>query len=160
MCRLNIEKVWSAFKSERGFLEEFSPEAQNVLRRFVERCPELLADHLDQPVSVASIVTTRLMLAREALQGGAIVQMAHALRDADGDTFDEEERLEMLQDLTEEIDELEVQTVEVLKQPPLDNAALAARFELNGDCRQLLEEGGLTIGILLETQPLALFADL
>jgi hypothetical protein len=81
---LALKMMWDALPVDPKFaLMLPSAKAQAVFRKYVEEVPQILADLLDQPVTVENLIKSRLAFVRYGNEHGLINEMVAASRVSD-----------------------------------------------------------------------------
>ena len=149
------EEVWRALLTDREFASQ--PDAmKQILRPFVGALPTVLADLLDQPATVKTILTAKIAYMRYGFDNGLIEASVGAAPEALRGIFEANDIKEMLQDAMQMIEEIVkdipgfLQQIGVTERDFLTNPKVG----LSGEALSLYDKGQLTIGELLRLQPI------
>lgn len=150
------QEVWDALLKHPEFASQ-PPAMQKALRPFVEATPTVLADLLDQIVTVETLMKAKIAFLRYAVGNGFIEASVKATPKAQRDLFDGmvdmlksalETAIDMLEEIAKDVPgflkENEITERDLLVNP---------KVGLSGKALSLFDKGKLTIGELLRLQP-------
>jgi len=159
------EKIFEALKRDPSFIAETPESSHGVWREVCDQIPQLLADHLDQPVTVDSLFRMKMKVLRFLLDGDWMQRMIKTYPKEMLGGFDFSDLLEMLiptmRSMIEQLEEiigddinawLETQgiTEEIFLAHPKGGHFTESTFTQ-------WKKGGFTIADLLVKQPNTIF---
>jgi negative regulator of sigma E activity len=160
-ARLDTEQVWNALAAEPAFNRQVPPAAQQAFKEVVAGLPETLAKHLDEKVTLPTLMGAKLDLLERLLDTGFFGKM-FALLPAEMLPFPVEEMAEMaaaqLKTQRGPLMEMVKNTEAFLASYGVTERQLMAAptgGNLNAANLAAYDAGTLTIRGLLETQPAA-----
>jgi hypothetical protein len=154
------ESIWKKLSEHPEFLEN-PEEVRNVMRPYIEAMPEVMDELLDLPVNLQNLVQAKILFLRHCLDNGCIEKTMAAMP-ADMLAFVNAEMLEglfteLLQSLDEVLGELVLNTPAFLERiQASEEQIILGKFGLNEEATALYKAGQLTIGKILEIDPMAL----
>lgn len=155
------QSIWDKVQSERKFQMQ-PPAVREATRPFIEAMPNILAEMLEKPVNLENLLQAKIKVLRYCLEHGFIGIMVDAMPD-DIFLFGKDSAKSMMEaTLSRLIDTLEpivTAVPEFLKAQGLteEQIMLSPEAKLNEEMQALYKSGQLTIGRLLEEQPMAIF---
>jgi hypothetical protein len=159
MSTVTAAAVWIKINEDVDFLQQ--PESvRDATRPYVEALPIILADMLNAPVTLNSVMKAKVAFLRYCVDNGFIKAAVDAMPDEALGFFDREDLPEMFESLlTQAIDMAEELTGDVaglLKENGLteEKVMLGPSIGLNDEARSLYQAGELIIGELLLIQPM------
>lgn len=150
------QEVWEALEKHPEFASQ-PPAMKKALRPFVEATPTVLADLLDQPATVESLMKAKIIFLRYCVDNGFIEAAVKATPKAMRDLFDGVEdmlkstlaaAIDMAEEIAQDVPGLLVQ-YEMTERDLLTNPKVG----LAGKALSLYDKGKLTVGELLRLQP-------
>lgn len=149
-------EVWEAVLKDPEFAAQ-PPAMKEALRPFVEATPRVLADVLDHPATLESLMKAKMAFLRYCLDNGFIEEAVKATPKATREMFDGMEDTlkqlldgalkavqEVLQDVPAFLANYEITERDVLTNP---------KVNLKGKALSLYDQGKLTVGDVLRLQP-------
>lgn len=166
---LDVSKVWEKINKDPKFAEMPEP-ARQAIKPLIDALPEIMANVVDKPATVASIAEMKVVFLKAFLTGGYLKAMILAWPDEDL-PMDREGLIaiteavaiteaEMRQTLkvTEEFVKSDIIAGLLKFQGMTDEVViLSPRFGLNAEALELYLDDQLTVGKLIEIQPKFIF---
>ncbi len=158
-----VSGIWELVREEPEF-RAYGPSVQEAARPYVEEIGTVLADHLAKPVNLATIMSAKLAYLKYLSGTNYMKDVAAATPDEELSWLTREEMVSMFNDAMPEL----LQAMEeftkpaywkkLLKQMRVTEAQVMAdeKIGLRGEAYSMYKQGKLTIGKLLELQPIVL----
>ncbi len=158
-----VSGIWEQVREEPEF-RAYGPSALEATRPYVEEIGTVLADHLDKTVTLATLMSAKHAYLKYLFGTNYIKDLAAAMSDEELGWLSREEMVEMFNDtmpeLLESMEELTKPAYwkKQLKLAGVTEARVMAdeKIGLRGEAYSLYKQGKLTMGKLLELQPIVL----
>lgn len=158
---LTSSDVWAKVMEDPEIAQQ--PESvRDALRPYIEALPTVLADQLDQPADLANVMKAKIAFLRYCVDNGFIRAMVEAIPDEALGFMSRGSLPDMLQSqmsgLIDAAEELTGDVKSLLDAQGVTEkqVMLSDDIGLNEEARSLYEVGSLTIGELLQVQPMVI----
>ncbi len=162
---LTGEQIFEALKRDPSFIAETPKSCHEIWREACDQMPELLADYLDQSVTLESLFNVKMDVLRFLLDGDWMQRMIRAYPTEMLGGFDFSDLIEMLlptmRSMIEQLEEIMGDDIYTWVEAQGINEEMFLGHPKGGRFTEATmarwKEGNFTIADLLLTQPMAIF---
>lgn len=165
MTTISPQAVWEAANQEDGFPQQ--PEAaREALRPFIEALPTILANVLETPITISSVMSAKIAFTKYCLNnnfiGAVLAATPPEILQRMGSPEELAEQMgEMMNHIIVTAEEVVADVPAILQRHGVTEQAvmMGQQFGLNQASREQYLAGKLTIGQLIVTQPSVIFSN-